>query len=228
MNGRWKPEDDAPARIGRMWTKTRTGAGSSRTVAIAASVVVLVLVVTVVIAVVNSGSGDADPAAASPSEAPSSGESQAPQQDFPAEGGYEVKAAHSELCMTTGPEPGNPDRVVLVQSACAGKANVLLEKVDKGRFRLKLAEPDYPGKECLAVDEPGTEAGLLFAAWACDDVPWQVFQLRPVGGDRFQIEIPAGEMCVDVIERSIAAGTQFDTEPCAEGVPSQQFQFISG
>lgn len=221
MNGRWKTGDDAPARVGRMWTKTRTGAGSGRTVAIAAGAVVVVLVVAVVVALANSGSGD------SPTSAPSNAESLAPQQDYLAEGTYEVRVSHSELCVVTGPEPGNPERVVLVQRTCAGKPNLHLERVDKGRFRFKLAEPDYPGKECLAVDEPGTESGLLFAAWACDDVPQQVFQLKPVGGGRFQIEIPAGEMCVDVIGRDIAAGTQFDTEPCAEGVPSQQFQFIS-
>ncbi|MEV0646877.1 hypothetical protein AB0I28_16590 [Phytomonospora sp. NPDC050363] len=29
----------------------------------------------------------------------------------------------------------------LVQGACAGKANLLPEKVDKGRFRLRLAVP---------------------------------------------------------------------------------------
>ncbi|HEY1176746.1 MAG TPA: RICIN domain-containing protein [Phytomonospora sp.] len=225
LNGRWKPEDDAPARFGRMWTKTRSGAGSARTVAIAASLVVLVLVVTVVVALLNSGTGDADTADGPPSHTPSAS---VPKQDFPADGAYELKTVHSGLCAATGPEPGNPDRIVLVQEACAGKPNLLLAKVDKGRFRFRLAEPDYPGKECLAVDEPGTEAGLLFAAWACDVAPGQVFQLRAVGDGFFQIEIPAGEMCLDVIGQGVAAGTQFDTEPCADGVPSQRFQFISG
>jgi len=221
VNGRWKPGDDAPARVGRMWTKTRSGAGSARTVAIAAGAVVVVLVVAVVVAVANSGSGD------SPTSAPSTAESLAPQQDYPADGVYEVRVVHSELCVATGTEPGNPDRVVLVQRSCAGKPNLRWENVDSGRFRVRLAEPDYPGKECLAVDEPGTESGLLFAAWACDDVPQQVFGLKAVGGGRFQIAIPAGGMCVDVIGRDVAAGTQLDTEPCAEGVLSQQFQFVS-
>ena len=120
----------------------------------------------------------------------------------------------------------NPDRVVLIQRACAGDPNLLLENLGEGRFRVRLAEPDYVGKDCLAVDEPGTEPGLLFAAWSCDDVPRQVFSLEPVGDGLFRIALPAGGMCVDVLARDVAAGAQFDTEPCAEDVPSQQFQFI--
>jgi hypothetical protein len=147
-----------------------------------------------------------------------------PAPQYPDDGWYQVKQEASGLCLSTGPEPGNEDRTVLVLAGC-GSANPSTIQVvawDEGVYVFNLHFPDWSA--CMGADAPADQEGYLMAAYGCEFTETQFWELEPQGGGVYTIATSASGMCVGVLEgRSATAGEPTATDTCDAGDATQRF-----
>ena len=93
-----------------------------------------------------------------PQEAEEPTEAAPPPPSYPDDGWYQVKQEASGLCLSTGPEPGNEGRTVVVLAGC-GSANPSTIQVvawDEGVYVFNLHFSDWSA--CMGADAPDAVA----------------------------------------------------------------------
>ncbi|MEV0646874.1 RICIN domain-containing protein [Phytomonospora sp. NPDC050363] len=141
---------------------------------------------------------------------------------FPAGGTYDIKPAHTGLCLGIGPEIGNEGRTVLVQDSCSqAKPSLTVVKAgeDLVRFTLYFAAEDWSA--CIGADSPGE----LYAAQDCNGGSLQTFKLVPAGSGRYLIKSAANGTCMDFPWYRGTEGAQVGGASCSSGSSSQRFAF---
>ena len=180
---------------------------------------------------------------ASPSESPSAEPSEAdddaqdaateseappPAPAYPADGWYQVKQEASGLCLSTGPEPGNEGRTVVVLAGC-GSANPSTIQVvawDEGVYVFNLHFADWSA--CMGADAPADREGYLMAAYGCEFTETQFWELEPQGGGVYTIATSASGLCVGMLAgRSASSGEPTATDSCDAGDATQRFTLSS-
>jgi hypothetical protein len=156
--------------------------------------------------------------AATESEAPP------PAPTYPADGWYQVKQEASGLCLSTGPEPGNEGRTVVVLAGC-GSANPSTIQVvawDEGVYVFNLHFADWSA--CMGADAPADQEGYLMAAYGCEFTETQFWELEPQGGGVYTIATSASGLCVGMLAgRSAGSGEPTATDSCDAGDATQRF-----
>jgi hypothetical protein len=232
-----KPADrpgqrDLPDRLQHGLEGVRDRIGANKAVAATAAVVAVVLLIAVVAAVIASsgdgeGNGDgAAPAAESSSSAAAEGD---PAPTLPVDGAYLARQEATGLCVTNGPEPGNPERSVMVLGDCAATYPASLAFTSEGggvyTVGLDFAADDW--QACWGADEPADQAGYLSAGYDCADSDLQRFQLTGAGADSYTISVVASGLCMGLLEDAAAeAGAALATAPCDPDDPNQRFALL--
>jgi hypothetical protein len=152
------------------------------------------------------------------------GEDPAPDMSLPGDGWYQVKQEASGLCLSTGPEPGNEGRTVVVLAGC-GSANPSTIQVvawDEGVYVFNMHFPDWSA--CMGADAPADHEGYLMAAYGCEFSETQFWELKPLGDGVYTIATSASGMCVGILGgRSATAGEPTATDTCDSGDATQRF-----
>ncbi|MDA1358974.1 hypothetical protein O1R50_05035 [Glycomyces luteolus] len=226
-----KPDGrDLPDRLQNGLEGLRDRVGANKAVAATAAVVAVVLLVAIVAAVIASNGGDGDGAAPPADEATSSpaaaGE---PAPTLPADGAYLARQEATGLCVTNGPEPGNPERSVMVLGDCAATypASLAFTSEGGGAYTVGLDFTEDDWQACWGADEPADQAGYLSAGQDCADSDLQRFQLTGVGADSYTIAVVASGLCMGLLEDAAAeAGAALATAPCDPDDPKQRFALL--
>ncbi|MFG3342854.1 RICIN domain-containing protein [Glycomyces sp. NPDC048151] len=159
-----------------------------------------------------------------PRESEEPTEAEPPPPTYPGDGWYQVKQEASGLCLSTGPEPGNEGRTVVVLAGC-GSANPSTIQVvawDEGVYVFNLHFPDWSA--CMGADAPADQEGYLMAAYGCEFTETQFWELEPQGGGVYTIATSASGMCVGILEgRSSSSGEPTATDSCDAGDATQRF-----
>ncbi|MFD0206848.1 MULTISPECIES: XRE family transcriptional regulator [Saccharothrix] len=150
---------------------------------------------------------------------------QPPPAQGPKDGVQRIRLAHSGLCVGEGPEPANPDRIVLGQYDCAAATPPTgLERLADGTYRIKLHNVEH-GLGCATVDYGGSGNGLLLAGDYCDENrPEQRFTLEPANGGYRLRSVPGAASCIGILGGRTGSGVQLIQNPC-DGQASQSFVF---
>jgi hypothetical protein len=147
-----------------------------------------------------------------------------PEPEYPADGWYQVKQAASGLCLSTGPEPGNEGRTVVVLASCGSANPSTLQVVawDEGVYVFNMHFADWSA--CMGADSPADQEGYLMAAYGCEFTETQFWELEPLGGGEYTIKTSASGLCVGMLSgRSAAAGEPTATDSCDSGDATQRF-----
>ncbi|MEV0650451.1 RICIN domain-containing protein [Phytomonospora sp. NPDC050363] len=208
----------------------RTGRGLWRYAPIPAALLLAVGIVWGAVALRDEPSGDgAAPAtsesSADPTPAPPSARPSGPLPvGTVATGDYTIRLVDSGLCVGEGPEPGNTDKIVLVQSDCAtATPPMALKEFTPGVFQLQLKNPQL-GTGCVEPDGPDVE--MLYRGAECDDhgtAPEQLFGIEAAEGGGHRIRNAASGHCFSVVGGGLTAGVAFIQARC--GGPAQVFTF---
>jgi hypothetical protein len=147
-----------------------------------------------------------------------------PDMSLPGDGWYQVEQEASGLCLSTGPEPGNEGRTVVVLAGC-GSANPSTIQVvawDEGVYVFNMHFPDWSA--CMGADAPADHEGYLMAAYGCEFSETQFWELTPLGDGVYTIATSASGLCVGILGgRSATAGEPTATDTCDSGDPTQRF-----
>jgi hypothetical protein len=147
-----------------------------------------------------------------------------PPPAYPADDWYQVKQEASGLCLSTGPEPGNEGRTVVVLAGC-GSANPSTIQVvawDEGVYVFNLHFSDWSA--CMGADAPADQEGYLMAAYGCEFTETQFWELEPQGGGVYTIATSASGLCIGMLEgRSASAGEPTAMDSCDAGDATQRF-----
>ncbi|MDA1358975.1 ricin-type beta-trefoil lectin domain protein [Glycomyces luteolus] len=147
-----------------------------------------------------------------------------PAPAYPDDGWYQVKQEASGLCLSTGPEPGNEGRTVVVLAACgsANPSSIQVVAWDEGVYVFNLHFPDWSA--CMGADAPADQEGYLMAAYGCEFTETQFWELEPQGSGVYTIATSASGMCVGILgSRSATAGEPTATDTCDAGDATQRF-----
>jgi hypothetical protein len=230
VNEQRTPQRDLPDRIHHGLEGLRDRIGANKAVAATAAVVAVVLLVAIVAAVIASTNGGDEgggtPAAAETSSAAT--EDQA-APTLPADGAYLARQEATGLCVTNGPEPGNPERSVMVLGDCAATypAGLAFASQGAGVYTVGLDFAADAWQACWGADEPADEAGYLTAGQDCADTDLQRFELTGVGADSYTIAVVASGLCLGLLEDAAAeAGAALATAPCDPDDPTQRFALL--
>lgn len=235
MQSQWNNDKDVPEKMGQAWGKTKAGAGTGRVVAIAAGVVAVVLVVGVLVATLSSGDeggdsgggGKATGSADAKDEAGGGDKGKDPESgSYPKKGDYQVVHGDTGLCLTSGPEPGNKERDVMILGDC-GKAypkKMAWAPAEHRQYTVKLDFAKDNWMACLAVDEPADEWGYLMAGQDCDKKnDLQTFELWDQGDKKYSIAVKKTGMCLGPLEKAAKKGMAVSTVECSGGDKAQLF-----
>jgi hypothetical protein len=222
---------DLPDRIQHGLTGLRDRIGANRAVAATAAVVAVVLLVAIVAAVLASGGGDTAPnaGAATESAAAETGAAGEPAPTLPADGAYLARQESTGLCVTSGAEPGNPERSVMVLGDCADTypASLAFASEGAGVYTVGLDFTADDWQACWGADEPADAPGYLTAGYDCADSDLQRFQLTGVGADSYTVAVLASGLCLGLLEDAAAeAGAALATAPCDPEDPNQRFALL--
>jgi hypothetical protein len=147
-----------------------------------------------------------------------------PAPTYPDDGWYQVKQEASGLCLSTGPEPGNEARTVVVLADC-GSANPSTIQVvawDEGVYVFNLHFSDWSA--CMGSDAPADQEGYLMAAYGCEFSEHQFWELEPQGGGVYTIATSASGLCMGILgSRSATAGEPTATDTCDSEDATQRF-----
>ncbi|MEU5153005.1 ricin-type beta-trefoil lectin domain protein [Glycomyces sp. NPDC021274] len=147
-----------------------------------------------------------------------------PAPSYPADGWYQVQQEASGLCLSTGPEPGNEGRTVVVLADCgaANPSTIQVVAWDEGVYVFNLHFPDWSA--CMGSDAPADQEGYLMAAYGCEFTEHQFWELEPQGGGVYTIATSASGLCVGILEgRSSSSGEPTATDSCDAGDATQRF-----
>ncbi|THV40135.1 RICIN domain-containing protein [Glycomyces buryatensis] len=151
-----------------------------------------------------------------------------PEQGLPADGHYQVVQDASGLCMSTGPEPGNESRTVVVLGDCgsAYPSSLQWSAWDEGVYAVSMDFSNDDWQACMGVDAPGDQSGYLVAGYGCEFTETQFFELKPAGGGKYLIENSAAGLCLGILsDASSNAGTAIATADCDSEEASQRWTF---
>jgi len=151
-------------------------------------------------------------------------EAEAPAPTYPADGWYQVKQEASGLCLSTGPEPGNEGRTVVVLGDCGATNPSSLQVVawDEGVYVINMHFSDWDA--CMAADAPADQEGYLIGAQSCEFTETQFWELAPQGGGVYTIATSASGLCMGILgSRSATAGEPTATDTCDSGNSTQRF-----
>ncbi|GAA1665889.1 hypothetical protein GCM10009830_09360 [Glycomyces endophyticus] len=160
----------------------------------------------------------ADTAEEPESEAPE------PEPEYPSDGWYQIKQEASGLCLSTGPEPNNESRTVVVLASCGSTNPSTLQVVawDEGVYVFNMHFSDWSA--CMGADYSGDQEGLLMAAYSCEFTETQFWELDPLGGGEYLIKTSASGLCMGILDsRSANAGEPTATDSCDSGNSEQRF-----
>jgi hypothetical protein len=219
---------DLPDRLQHGLTGLRDRIGANKAVAATAAVVAVVLLIAIVAAVIASGGGpdDGTPAAAESSSAAAEGD---PAPTLPVDGAYLARQEATGLCVTNGPEPGNPERSVMVLGDCAATypASLAFASEGAGVYTVGLDFTADDWQACWGADEPADAPGYLSAGQDCAGTDLQRFQLTGAGADSYTIAVVASGLCMGLLEDAAAeAGAALATAPCDPDDPAQRFALL--
>jgi len=220
---------DLPDRIHHGLEGLRDRIGANRAVAATAAVVAVVLLVAIVAAVIASNGGDDEDTAATGTESSSAASEGDPAPTLPADGAYLARQEATGLCVTNGPEPGNPGRSVMVLGDCAATypASLAFTSEGAGVYTVGLDFTEDDWQACWGADEPADEAGYLTAGQDCADSDLQRFQLTGAGADSYTFAVVASGLCLGLLEAAAAeAGAALATAPCDPDDPAQRFALL--
>lgn len=147
-----------------------------------------------------------------------------PEPEYPADGWYQIKQAASGLCLSTGPEPGNEGRTVIVLASCGSANPSTLQVVawDEGVYVFNMHFPDWSA--CMGADSPADQEGYLMAAYSCEFTQTQFWELEPLGGGEYTIKTSASGLCVGMLQgRSSTSGEPTATDSCDSEDATQRF-----
>jgi hypothetical protein len=150
-----------------------------------------------------------------------------PEADYPADGWYRVQQSASGLCLTTGPEPGNEGRTVVVLGHCDDPNPDAFQVVawDEGVYVFNMHFSDWSA--CMGADSPADQEGYLMAAYGCEFTETQFWELEPLGDGLYSIATSASGLCVGVLDgRWNDHGEPLATNSCDSGDAGQQFRLI--
>lgn len=151
-------------------------------------------------------------------------EEPAPDMSLPADGWYRLEQEASGLCLSTGPEPGNEARHVVVLGDC-GSADLPAIQVtawDEGVYVFNMHFPDWNG--CVVVDGPADSEGYLMGVADCEFIETQFWELTALGDGVYTIATSASGLCMGILEgRSANAGEPTATDTCDSGNGTQRF-----
>lgn len=163
---------------------------------------------------------EADPAEDTAEET----EAAPPEPTYPGDGWYQVKQEASGLCLSTGPEPGNEGRTVVVLAGCGSTNPSTIQVVawDEGVYVFNMHFSDWSA--CMGADAPADQEGYLMAAYGCEFTETQFWELEPQGGGVYTIATSASGLCIGMLEgRSSNAGEPTATESCDGSDSAQRF-----
>lgn len=219
---------DLPDRISHGLEGLRDRIGANRAVAATAAVVAVVLLVAIVAAVIASNNGD-DQTATGDAETSSAASEGDPAPTLPADGAYLARQEATGLCVTNGPEPGNPARSVMILGDCAATypASLAFASEGAGVYTVGLDFTEDDWQACWGADEPADAAGYLTAGQDCADSDLQRFQLTGAGADSYTFAVVASGLCLGLLEGAAAeAGAALATAPCDPDDPNQRFALL--
>jgi hypothetical protein len=137
-------------------------------------------------------------------------------------GRYQIRPAHTGLCLGEGPELfKNTRRTVLGQHSCASaRPATVLEHVSGNVYRIRLQYSN--GARCATVDYGGRGAGLLVAGASCGSSRAdQQFRLEPVSspasGYRMRSVAGGSNLCIGVYQGMTRDGVQIMQDVCGNG-----------
>lgn len=228
-----EPQRDLPDRLQTGLEGLRDRIGANKAVAATAAVVAVVLLIAIVVAVVASGGGEDENETATPgggesASAAPEGEGD-PAPTLPADGAYLARQESTGLCVTNGPEPGNPERSVMVLGDCAATypASLAFASQGAGVYTVGLDFTEDDWQACWGADDPADQPGYLTSGQDCADSPLQQFQLTGVGADSYTFAVVASGLCLGLLEDGEAAGVAvLATATCAPEDPSQRFALL--
>jgi hypothetical protein len=220
---------DLPDRIHHGLEGLRDRIGANRAVAATAAVVAVVLLVAIVAAVIASNNGDDEAAPPGGGETSTAAGEGDPAPTLPADGAYLARQEATGLCVTNGPEPGNPGRSVMVLGDCAATypASLAFASEGAGVYTVGLDFTEDDWQACWGADEPADDAGYLTAGQDCADSDLQRFQLTGAGADSYTFAVVASGLCLGLLEGAAAeAGAALATAPCDPDDPNQRFALL--
>jgi hypothetical protein len=159
-----------------------------------------------------------------PKDTAAESEEPAPDLSLPADGRYQLEQEASGLCLSTGPEPGNEGRSVVVLADCgaANPSTIQVVAWDEGVYVFNLHFPDWSA--CMGADAPADQEGYLMAAYGCEFTETQFWELAPQGDGVYTIATSASGLCVGLLAgRSPTAGEPTATASCDAGDATQRF-----
>lgn len=213
--------------------RPRTGLKTGHVVAIAIGVAAVVLTVGVLVATLPAANGT-KAAADDTTKSESGGDEKSedggdPDPDsgsYPATGDYQVVHEETGLCLTTGPEPGNEERDVIVLGDC-GKTypkTFTWKVAEDRRYTVELDYTKDNWRACLSADKPADDLGYLMAGQDCDKKnDLQVFELSDRGGEKYGIAVRVTGMCLGPLEDTAKKGMAISTVECADDDKAQSF-----
>ncbi|MEU5873476.1 ricin-type beta-trefoil lectin domain protein [Glycomyces sp. NPDC047369] len=150
-----------------------------------------------------------------------------PEPEYPADGWYQIKQEASGLCLSTGPEPNNEGRTVVVLASCGSTNPATLQVVawDEGVYVFNMHFSDWSA--CMGADAPADQEGYLMAAYSCEFTETQFWELTPLGGGEYAIKTSASGLCMGILEgRSSTSGEPTATDSCDSGNAAQRFSLV--
>lgn len=228
MQSQWNYNGhDLSPRI--QWTPPKSSKISKGlVVGVVIGVMALVILVGVLVAVGRSGD-DGKPAAGDGKHESSSGSGDETSEadktvdpdsgSYPKVGNYQVMHVATGLCLTTGPEPNNEKRDVIILGKCAKTyPEVMTWKPVKDRqYTVGLDYTKDNWKACLTADKPADDMGYLFAGQDCSKKnDLQTFELADKGDKQYGIAVKKTELCLGPLEESAKKGMAISTVECAD------------
>ncbi|CAM3731705.1 LamG-like jellyroll fold domain-containing protein [Kibdelosporangium persicum] len=147
-----------------------------------------------------------------------------PVPDQPVPGPYQIRAVHSDLCLT---ERLRVEEGRIVQGLCANQTPPLaLEKVADGQYRITAQHP-VRGPGCLGIVGGGAGIGANAYLDACGDGKGQLFRLVPVNvpARGFRIRPVHSELCLGIPSNSTLEWAPVQQLACDAAAAGQIFRF---
>jgi hypothetical protein len=147
-----------------------------------------------------------------------------PVPDQPAPGPYQIRAVHSDLCLTERPRV---DEGRIFQGLCVNQTPPLgLEKVVDGQYRITAQHPVH-GPGCMGIVGGGTGIGANAYLDACGDGKGQLFRLVPVNvpARGFRIRPVHSELCLGIPSNSMQEWAPVQQLACDPAATGQIFRF---
>lgn len=151
-------------------------------------------------------------------------EEEEPEPTYPADGWYQLEQEASGLCLSTGPEPNNESRTVVVLADCGSTNPSTLQVTawDEGVYVINMHFSDWTA--CMGADAPADQEGYLMAAYSCEFTETQFWELVPQGGGVYTIKTSASGLCVGILDsRSATYGEPTATDGCDADNAEQRF-----